>query len=201
MHAPIHKPATVIPIIEDHPMDRLVIDCIDMRTYTEENDDLAWILTCVDVFTLFAWAFTMSSKEANSICKGLTIVINNWGPPKILHSDNGGEFVNEAVQMICDKFNIKVKHGGPYHPQSQGRVERFNQTVEHQLAKAMHEKKTERWIDLLDDVVRQYNITVHSTTEATPFEAMYGGRRPEGFYKIYHAGNVNDECLMLIIYR
>lgn len=121
-------PTTLQPIIEDHAMDRLVIDCVDMTRYKEYNDGLGWMLTCVDVFTLFGWVFPMPRKEAGFVYKGVLQILLQFGPPKILHSDNGGEFVNSLIDLLCDRFHIKIVHGGPYRPQTQGRVERFNQT-------------------------------------------------------------------------
>jgi hypothetical protein len=46
-------------------------------------------------------------------------------PPQILQSDNGKEFVAEVVKNVCNILNIKIRHGRPRHPQSQGQVERL----------------------------------------------------------------------------
>ena len=46
--------------------------------------------------------------------------------PKILHSDNGGEFIAEILNEIAAQFGIEVVHGRPYHPQSQGNLISFN---------------------------------------------------------------------------
>ena len=46
------------------------------------------------------------------------------GETKMLHTDNGKEFVNELLTNWLEK---KIKHilEGKYHPQSQGAVESF----------------------------------------------------------------------------
>ena len=52
-----------------------------------------------------------------------------YGCPEHLHLDNSKEFTAEVVQQLCHAMNIKVIHGSPYHPQTQGQVESFNKNV------------------------------------------------------------------------
>ena len=46
------------------------------------------------------------------------------GPPKVLQCDNGGEI--KKVEQLCRKQEVK---SSPYHPQSQGKVERSHRTL------------------------------------------------------------------------
>ena len=57
------------------------------------------------------------------------------------------------------------------YSQSQGQVERLNQTICQSLAKALH-KKPKRWIDIHSEVVLGYNTTYHSAIGKSPFEAF-----------------------------
>ena len=52
-----------------------------------------------------------------------------YGCPDQLHSDNGKEFTAEVVQHLCHAMNIKVIHGSPYHPQTQGQVQSPNKRL------------------------------------------------------------------------
>ena len=56
--------------------------------------------------------------------------------PKMLHTNNGEEFVNELLTNWLDKRNIKHILGGKYYPQSQGAVESFNKTIQKFLNEA-----------------------------------------------------------------
>ena len=40
----------------------------------------------------------------------------------ILHSDNGGEFMNETVEGFKARHRMQTRNGRPYHPQSQGKL-------------------------------------------------------------------------------
>jgi hypothetical protein len=72
---------------------------------------------------------------------------------------------------------------GPYHPQSQGRVERFNQTLERQLGKYLTENNDRRWLEILPNIVRTYNITVHEVTNRSSFNVLYGWKA-SNWYKL-----------------
>jgi transposase InsO family protein len=61
------------------------------------------------------------------------------GQPERLHCYNGKEFMGE-VQQLCQR-NIQIIHGRPYHPQTQGRVERVNQTLKTKLMKLFFSPK------------------------------------------------------------
>ena len=63
--------------------------------------------------------------------------------------------------------------GSPYHPQSQGAVEAFNNTIQNflYLAKDMNEDNFELVESVLDFLLH-YNSRVHTTTKFTPYEIM-----------------------------
>ena len=74
-------------------------------------------------------------------------LFEEYGSPQILASDNGGEFTGEIIVELKKILGIETAHGRPYHPQTQGKVERFNQTLENELTKCLSEVKEKRWID------------------------------------------------------
>ena len=57
--------------------------------------------------------------------------------------------------------------------QSNGLVERFNQSLQNMLHKYIQEKK-EKWDDYLDTCSFAYNTSKHEPTKFTPFEIMFG---------------------------
>ena len=50
--------------------------------------------------------------------------------PKILHTDNDGEFKNKVMENYLKENNIDHITGCPYNPQHQGAVEVFNKTIQ-----------------------------------------------------------------------
>jgi transposase InsO family protein len=60
----------------------------------------------------------------------LVDIFADFGAPRILHTDNGREFVNKIINQILEEYNVKLVHGKPRHSQSQGSVERANRDIE-----------------------------------------------------------------------
>src|ERR1044071_682002 len=69
-------------------------------------------------------------------------IICRHGCPKIILTDQGMHFKNKLMEELCKKFEIKHKLSSPYHPQTNGLVERFNKTLCESLAKVI-EKENE----------------------------------------------------------
>ena len=56
--------------------------------------------------------------------------------PTVLHADNGGAFVSRQLVALCEEFGVRLVHGLPYHPQSQGKVERQNGVFKKKVRRA-----------------------------------------------------------------
>ncbi|KAI5152326.1 hypothetical protein ENBRE01_2744 [Enteropsectra breve] len=164
---PITTLQPIQPIVEYNKLDRYIADSIDMRAYASLNDGFKWVLNVVDSFTKFAWSFRLKEKSAIVYATAFKGLFYTEGVPKILHTDNGKEFKNALLDELCTELNIKRVFGRVRHPQSQGQVERFNQTLKRRLGKAV--EGSGRWIDAHDKVVYEYNITLHRATNQTPF--------------------------------
>jgi transposase InsO family protein len=54
----------------------------------------------------------------------------------ILHTDNGGEYINEDVQNFCREVGIQLHHTVPYTPQQNGVTGRKNRSLK-ELASCM----------------------------------------------------------------
>ena len=50
--------------------------------------------------------------------------------PKILQTDNGGEFKNNNLERFCLENNIKLIHASPFHPQTNGSVEATHKEIQ-----------------------------------------------------------------------
>ena len=71
-----------------------------------------------------------------------------------------------------EKFKIKHLLSTPYHPQTNGLVERFNRTLCESLAKLVD--KTNEWDRYIAPVLFAYRTSKHSTTKVSPFYLTYG---------------------------
>ena len=107
------------------------------------------------------------------------------GPPKYLQTDNGTEFIAEVSKNLCSSLNVKVIHGRPYHPESQGQVENLNKRVKkkmgHLLCQKFPDEQAKLWPYLLPLIAREINTTWHHTIQDVPFQ-VFKGRSSGDFY-------------------
>jgi len=80
------------PVISIGFLTRLQVDLIDMRSVSYNGYN--FIMHAKDHFTKFAWLYALPSKEAFHAANNLRNIFYIFGPPKILQSYNGKEFVS-----------------------------------------------------------------------------------------------------------
>src|SRR6266498_2085342 len=147
------------------------IDIVGLLTITRRGN--RYIVTAMDYFT--KWPIAKAFKEATVKAVSKFIyqkIICKHGCPEVLQSDQGTHFVNRVIEDLTGKFRIKHRLSSPYHPQTNGLVERFNQTLCEKLAKLSEEMN--QWDEFVDPVLIAYRITKHSATGVTPFLLTYG---------------------------
>ena len=92
-------------------------------------------------------------------------------PNKIL-SDRGSHFNNELIRELMEKFKIKHNLSTPYHPKTNGLVERLNQTLCESLAKLGNERIN--WDLHVQATLLAYRTKIQKSTGITPFYLTYG---------------------------
>jgi transposase InsO family protein len=110
------------------------------------------MLVMIDLLTKYAWFNTSDNRKKERTVEFLQKMWAKFkedsiDPPKIVQSDNGGEFSNVLVTKWCDEHMVKINHGRPGHPQSDGCVERLIHTVTNMLKVVCPE------IDIIDNKV------------------------------------------------
>ena len=99
-----------------------------------------------------------------TICE-LCRLFSCYGLPEQVVTDNGPQFVSEEFRTFLKRNGVKHIRCSPYHPSSNGAVERFVQTFK----RAMQAQKTEvSFNQKLMLLLLTYRITPHSTTNVAP---------------------------------
>ena len=100
-------------------------------------------------------------------------VISRFGAPERIHTDQGRNFEAQLFKEMCNLFSIEKTRTTPYHPQSDGMVERMNRTIQDMLAKYVAEHQRD-WDVHLPMVMMAYRSSVHSSTQYTPHYLLFG---------------------------
>ena len=83
--------------------------------------------------------------------------LTSYFKPKILHTDNGGEFKNKVMKNYLKENNIEHITRGLYNPQHQGAVESFNKTIKIFILTKDHKGKNFCLIDSINVFLIYYN--------------------------------------------
>src|SRR5437764_4199734 len=159
------------PIKIGEPFERIGIDFVGPLERTKEGNK--YILVVTDYLTKWPEARAMKEATAKNVVEFIyKEIICRHGCPRVILSDRGTHFRNEIVDGLCEKFKIKHKLSSPYHPQTNGLVERFNRTLCEELAKVI--KEEDEWDRYIESVLFAYRTNKYNTTKRTPFFMVYG---------------------------
>jgi hypothetical protein len=92
----------------------------------------------------------------------------------VLLTDNGEEFLSYQVQNLLKKLGIHHSHTTPYHPQTNGRLEKFNDILTQMLAKMTAPQQQNHWDEYLPDALLAHRAHTSSSTGMSPFFLLYG---------------------------
>ena len=132
------------------------------------------IIIVADYFSKWSKAVPMSNQEAHRVAELLVKeVVCRFGVPLLIHSDQGRNFESAVFTEMCQLLGIQKTRTTAYHPQSDGMVERFNRTLEDQLAKFVDYHQRD-WDEHIPYLMLAYRSAVHESTGCTPAKVVFG---------------------------
>ena len=156
----------------------------------------SWILNCIDHFSKFSWAYPLKHKSTNDAAMELRKLFSTFEPPKILHSDNGREFIATVITELKALFpEILFIRGRPRHLQRRGCIERAKEVLCDALGKWMDSNKSTHWSEGLLPLAYGINTRVSSVINTTPYRVMLGQacRSDSDFWTLVENTDVIDE--------
>ena len=151
-------------------MDRIAIDLLALPETANGN---IGVVTAVDVFSKFCWAYPIRDKSSSSVARALLQLMADYGRFHVLQSDNGKEFNSRLVAEFCRRADIRQLFVSTYNPRSNGMVERVNRVLVEMLRR-MSQWDPTAWEDLLPMALHAYRSRVHTSTGYTPYRLMFG---------------------------
>jgi hypothetical protein len=171
---PVPRAGVVVkPIITEKFGERIQADVIDYQSCPD--DGYKFVLNIQDHHTKFCILRPLASKAAIVVAKNIMEMFCIFGPPTILQSDNGGEFVNATIKQLKTFWpGLTLVNGKPRKPTSQGSVERCNGDVENMLKKHMVDHETTKWAAALPRIMFLKNTALNRGIGMSPYEMMFG---------------------------
>lgn len=107
----------------------------------------------------------------------MDIVGKFHGMPRSLISDRDPLFMSHFWQDLFRLSGTTLRMSSAYHPQTDGQTEVLNRTLEQYLRAFVHHSPS-HWFRYLPLAEWSYNTTIHSATELSPFQVVYGKPPP-----------------------
>lgn len=133
-----------------------------------------YLLTFQDYFSKYVEAVAIPDQKAETIARVfVTEIIGRHGTPKQLLTDQGPNFVSAVMKNVCQFLNVDKLQTTPYHPQSNGMIERshrvFKDIMSHYVAKSQQDWDT--WVPY---VLMAYRFHTQSSTGYSPYFLLHG---------------------------
>ena len=134
-----------------------------MRVFSKYNDGYTFLLLVIDVFSKYGWVVPLKNKTGETVANALKNIFKERKPEK-LWTDKGREFYNKDVKGLVEIHSTE-------NEEKSSIVERWIRTMKEKMWKYFTDNNTYTYIDILPELVEDYNNTVHSSTKFTPVEA------------------------------
>lgn len=140
----------------------------------ESREGYRYILSVVDYFTKWPEFVPLKSKSALEVARAIFGLQCRHGVAEIHISDNGTEFVNKLMRKLLKISGTRQRVTSPYHPQTNGMVERQNRTVQEALRKCITEQNQRNWPYYLEPLAYALRQKKNRATGLSPFEMIHG---------------------------
>ena len=149
-------------------------DLLDVQNISKFKGNYKYLLTVIDVFSKFLHVVPLKSKTGQTVTSAFQSIFNDKKCskphkqcPLTLRTDKGKEFLNKIFQdtlkhegiqfQVCKNPDVKCSV-----------VELVQRTLREKFHKHFTFKNSYRYIDVLQELVKAYNDTVHNTTGIAP---------------------------------
>ena len=133
-----------------------------------------YVLSITNYFTRWVIAIPLPNQTAKTTAEALyEHYICIYGVPSKILSDQGPHFNNRLIAAFTHILGCHHIKSTPYHPQTNGVIERFNSTFERQLTK-LTDQHLNDWDMHLKSIVFAFNTGQHATTRYSPYQLQFG---------------------------
>ena len=143
----------------------------------KEDPVIRNVLVLQDHFSKYIVAYVVKDQTARTAAETLRNgYFGLFGAPAYLVSNQGKAFTGHVIMHLCELYGVQKLRTSPYHAQTNGQVERMNQTIIHMISKLEEDRKA-CWSEHLPELLFAYNATRSAVTGYSPYYLLFG-RRP-----------------------
>ncbi|KAL5475858.1 hypothetical protein EMCRGX_G025729, partial [Ephydatia muelleri] len=165
-------PVPLIPLpIMTEPFSRIAMDIVGPLLRSRRGH--RFILVVCDYATRYPEAIPLRSCKAETVAEELLKMFARVGIPREILTDKGSNFTSRLLGELYAMLKVHPIRTTPYHPQTDGLVERFNQTLKAMLRRTVDQEGKD-WDRLIPFLLFVYREVPQVSTGFSPFELLYG---------------------------
>ena len=146
----------------------------DLLPELPPNGGYANIITAIDVFSRYAFAYPVSDPTAINTAKVIIVIMTRQAYlPTLIITDKRGVFVSQVIHEVAEIWGINLKHTTTKHEQTIGVLERAHATIKTSFKTASGDYK-KQWQNYLPIAILNYNTTYHSSIDCEQSRVFHG---------------------------
>ena len=167
-----YRPSRGTLIKATQPFERLSLDFKGPLPSTSSN---RYILTVVDEYSRFPFAFPCADVSTPTVIRCLTSLFSIFGMPAYIHSDRGSAFMSQELKQFLSNIGVASSRTTSYHPEGNGQVERYNGIIWRAVLLALDSRNmpTTCWESILSDALHSIRSLLCTSTNETPHERFF----------------------------
>ena len=171
-----YKPQNPPLIKSTQPFERISIDFKGPLPSTTKNK---YMLTLVDEYSRFPFAYPCSNMETDTVIKCLVDLFSVFGTPSSIHSDNGTSLVSEKLRSFFLAHGIAYSNSSVYNPRGNGQVELYNGVIWKTVQLSLHNRNLDicHWESVLPEALHCIRSLLCTSTNQTPHERLFSFQR------------------------
>ena len=171
-----YKPEGATLVKATRPFERLNLDFKGPLPSVNRNK---YILTVIDEYSRFPYAFICSDLTTKTVIDCLTQLFTMFGMPSFVHSDRGSSFMSVELKSYLHSLGIASSRTTPYHPQGNGQCERYNGIIWQAVVLALRSRglAITQWAMVLAEALHSIRSLLCTATNSTPHDRLFNFER------------------------
>ena len=142
-------------------------DLVDMTKYSRMNKGYKYIFINIDIFSKYAWGFSIKSKTIKEI-KPCFEKIFKERKPKFTWSDQESSFFSKEILKFFEDHNIRIYY--TYSNLKAVFIERFNRSLRELMMKEFVKNNNTIWYNILTNLIKTHNNRYHRSIKMKPID-------------------------------
>ena len=134
-----------------------------------------YIVSFIDLYSGWPESFPVARKDGDGDTNAhllLDEIYSRFAAPLMILTDNGSEYCNSVVKETLEAMNITHITSTPYHPMSNGSIDKVQGILKSILAKYVRDTP-EKWDLYINQALAAIRFSINTSLNTSPFYALY----------------------------